>query len=175
LFDKIKTNHFMSSVMLRWDNEKQKMFFTWAWHETIIHYSKETWKINNIKTWWIAIKMVKDVSKLINEKSIDFKEWDCLVIYSDWITEAKNQKDERYWLQRFTEILEKNGSYWSQLIFENFTEDFAKFVWPSSQDDDITFILLKNIGQYWWNPIMNIWSTKDNDKWISATEWSWWS
>jgi hypothetical protein len=28
LFDKIKTNHFMSSVMLRWDNEKQKMFFT---------------------------------------------------------------------------------------------------------------------------------------------------
>jgi len=28
LFEKIKTNHFMSSVMLRWDNEKQKIYFT---------------------------------------------------------------------------------------------------------------------------------------------------
>jgi hypothetical protein len=28
LFEKIKTNHFMSSVMLRWDNERQKMYFT---------------------------------------------------------------------------------------------------------------------------------------------------
>jgi len=28
LFQKITTNHFMSAVMLRWDNEKQKMYYT---------------------------------------------------------------------------------------------------------------------------------------------------
>lgn len=173
LFEKIKTNHFMSSVMLRWDNERQKMYFTWAWHETIVHYSKETWKATNIKTWWIAIKMIKDVWKLLKEDGVDFKEWDSLVLYSDWITEAKNQKEERYWLHHFTDIIEKNWNFWSQVIFENFTKDFVKFIWTENQADDITFILIKNIWQYSWNQILDISSSKDNDQWISATEWSW--
>ena len=173
LFEKIKTSHFMSSVMLRWDNERQKMYYTWAWHETIIHFSKETWKVTNIKTWWIAIKMVKDVSKLIKEQEIDFKEWDSLVLYSDWITEAKNQKDERYGLNHFIDIIEKNWNYSTPLIFENFTKDYSKFVWQSVQDDDVTFILVKNIWQYWWEPFLKVWSSKDNKQWISSTEWKW--
>ncbi len=173
LFQKVKTNHFISSVMLRWDNERQKMYYTWAWHETIIHFSKETWKATNIKTWWIAIKMVKDVSKLIKEKEIDFKEWDVIVLYSDWITEAKNQKDERYWLKHFTEVIERNWNFWSSLIFENFTKDYSEFVWQSPQEDDVTFILIKNIGQYWWKPVLEIWSWKDNNQWISWNQWSW--
>ena len=173
LFEKIKTNHFMSSVMLRWDNEKQKIYFTWAWHETIIHFSKETWKAENIKTWWIAIKMIKNIWKLLKESDIDFKEWDCLVIYSDWITEAKNDKGERYWLEHFTEVIEKNWYSWSQVIFENFTKDYSKFVWQEHQEDDVTFILIKNIGQYWWKQLLDISSWKDNQQWISSTEWSW--
>ena len=173
LFEKIKTNHFMSSVMLRWDNEKQKIYYTWAWHETIIHFSKETWKAVNIKTWWIAIKMVRNIWKLLKEQEIDFKEWDSLVLYSDWITEAKNQKDERYWLDHFTEVIEKNWNFWSEAILENFTKDYSKFVWAVPQDDDVTFILVKNIGQYWWKPVNIIWATKDNAQWIASTEWSW--
>ena len=173
LFEKIKTNHFMSSVMLRWDNERQKMYRTWAWHETIIHYSKETWKATNIKTWWIAIKMVKNIWNILQEKEIDFKEWDVLILYSDWITEAKNEKWEMYKLEHFTEIIEKNWENASSVIFDNFTRDYSKFVWTMPQEDDVTFILIKNIWQYWWKPFIKIWSSKDNDQWISSTKWSW--
>ena len=173
LFEKIKTNHFMSSVMLRWDNDKQKIYYTWAWHETIIHFSKETWKAVNIKTWWIAIKMVKNIWPLLKEKEIDFKEWDSLVLYSDWITEAKNSEEKRYWLDHFTEIIQKYWTNSSQVIFDNFTSDYSHFVWQMQQEDDVSFILIKNIWQYWWDPYISIWSSKDNKQWISWTRWSW--
>lgn len=173
LFEKISTNHFMSAVMFRWDNERQRMFFTWAWHETIIHFSSETWEVTNIKTWWIALKMLADISWMLNEREIDFKYWDILVVYSDWITESKNQFWERYWLDRFLEKVKKvwHGDAWD--VFKGVTTDFSDYIWSVPPEDDVTLIVIKNIWQYWSTSMVDIWSSSESTTWITWMRWDW--
>jgi len=173
LFEKIKTNHFMSAVMIRWDNERQKLFFTWAWHETLIHFSAETWEVKNIKAWWIALKMLENVTWMFEEKEIDFKSWDSIIVYSDWITEAKNQFWERYWLEKLSAKI-KNIWYWDATdIFNWITDSFSWFIWNVPQEDDITLIVIKNIWQYWSSSKIEIWLSSESSTWISWVKWDW--
>ena len=173
LFQKITTNHFMSAVMLRWDNEKQKMFYTWAGHETIILFSKETWKVSNIKSWWIALKMIKEINPLIEEKEINFNQWDLLALYSDWITEAKNQFWERYWIDRLTKVIEYSWSNDIEDVFKEFTRDYSEYVWSHPQEDDVTLIIIKNTGHYWKKNYIDVWSKQSNKTWITSMQWGW--
>ena len=173
LFTKVKTNHFMSAVMLRWDNEAQKLFYTWAGHETLIHFSNETWEVKNIKTWWIALKMIENISWMVNEKEIDFKEWDSLIVYSDWITEARNKFSERYWLNKLSEIVKKSWYSDGSDIFKTITDDLSSFVWNFPQEDDRTLIVIKNIWQYWSASKVEIWSSIWNSTWLNSVKWEW--
>ncbi len=173
LFQKITTNHFMSAVMLRWDNEKQKMYYTWAGHETIILFSKETWKAENIKSWWIALKMIKEINPLIEEKEMHFVQWDIAVLYSDWITEAKNQFWERYWIDRLSKVIEYNWTSDIETIFKEFTKDYSEYVWSHPQEDDVTLIIVKNTGHYWKKNFIDVWSKQSNKTWITSMQWGW--
>ena len=173
LFQKITTSHFMSAVMLRWDNEKQKMFFTWAGHETIILYSKETWKVNNVKSWWIALKMIQEIEPFIEEKELPFFMWDSLILYSDWVTEAKNQFWKRYWIDKLIKIIENNWSAKVENIFKAFTEDYSDFVWSHPQEDDVSIIIINNVWHHWKEPTIDIWSRQSNVNGISWVRWSW--
>lgn len=173
LFQKITTSHFMSAVMLRWDNEKQKMFYTWAWHETILIYSKATWKVTNIKSWWIALKMIKNIDAFVEEKELQFEVWDTLLLYSDWITEAKDQFWKRYGVERFINTIESYGSDKIRGIFEWFTNDYSDFVWSHPQEDDVTLIVIKNIWHYWREPVIDICSKQTNNTWITWINWTW--
>lgn len=173
LFDKIKTNHFMSAVFLRWDNEIQKMYYTWVGHETILLYKYNTQKVENIKSGWIALKMVKDISSLIEEKEISFEVWDCIVLYSDWIIDAKNQLGERYWVDSLIKVIERNWIDNANNVFKEITKDFSRFVQWVRQIDDITLIVIKNVWQHWAKWSFIIWSSQDNIMGISPSNWSW--
>ena len=170
---KIKTNHFMSTVMLRWDNRTQKMHYTGAWHETILHYVKKTWKVKNIKSGWIALKMVENISKFTQEKEIDFQSGDTLFLYSDWITEAKNELWERYWVNRIIKVLEQHWVDSSKNIFKVFTKDFSSYVWNAEQRDDATVIILNNIWQYWTEANIDLWISSSDDSDWDKKWWSW--
>jgi len=148
LHPRISSRLFMTSVMLRWDKMKQQMFFTGAGHEHILVYRKKTEDVEAITSGGIALGMIPDVSNIAKEKKISLEIGDCIVLYTDGITEAKNKTGEMYGLESVKNSLKKNGyKPSSEQIFDGITADFSKFVGEYVQIDDITMIVIKYMGK----------------------------
>lgn len=147
LHPRIASRLFMTSVMLRWDKENQKMFYTGAGHEHILVYRKEQEEVESIASGGIALGMIPDVSKIVKETEIPLQIGDTIALFSDGITEAKNQTGEMYGLERLTSSLKKNGYKPSvEAVFDGLTKDFSDFVGEYVQIDDITMIVIKYMG-----------------------------
>lgn len=148
LTPRISSRLFMTLVMLRWDAAAQKMFFTGAGHEHILIYRNKTEKVETIRSGGIALGMIPDISKIVNEQEIPLEIGDSIVLYTDGITEAKNKTGEMYGIERMQKSLEKCGYFpSSEGIFERMTKDFSEFVGQYVQADDTTMIVIKYTGE----------------------------
>jgi len=148
LTPRISARLFMTLVMLRWDAAQQKMFYTGGGHEHVLVYKAKEEKVEAIRSGGIALGMIPDNSKIIAEKEIPLELGDAIVLYTDGLTEAKNQSGEMYGLKRMSDSLKKNGYLPSaESIFDHVTQDFSKFVGEYVQIDDTTMIVIKYTGK----------------------------
>ena len=148
LTPRISSRLFMTSVMLRWDKNLQKIFYTGAGHEHILIYRQKSESVEAIRSGGIALGMIPDVSKIVQEKEISLEIGDSIILYTDGITEAKNTIGEMYGLENLTKSLTRHGYKPSaESIFDNLTKDFSNFVGEYVQVDDITMIVIKYLGK----------------------------
>lgn len=178
---RVKANLLMTLLLLRWNEKEKKIYMTWAWHEYLIIYKQKQKKCFKVKSGWVALGMIKDISSLLEEKQISFEPWDIIVLYSDWITEAINapQKDGReimFGEERLMETIEKSPNiktkdYKSAIsVFNNITITLSKFMWYKfTQFDDITLIVLQYKTKDYNKE--NDFSLEIPDDFI--TEWNW--
>ncbi len=178
---RIKANLLMSLLLLRWNENEKRLFMTWAGHEYLIIYKHSKNKCFKIKSGWVALWMVKDVSNVVKEREILFEENDIVILYSDWITEAinqptKNWNEEMFWEDRLIDAIEKTPKKeWknhisASSVFNNISIELSKFMgYKYSQLDDITLCVM----QYKWKD-------SEEDEWIYKeinedfiTEWNW--
>ena len=178
---RVKANLLMSMLLVRWDSKEKRLFMTWAWHEYLMIYKHKQNKTFKIKSWWVALWMIKNISKLIKEQEIKFEENDIIVLYSDWITEAinKSKKDwteEMFLEYRLEEAINNAPNIWykdyksARSVFNNITIDLSKFMWyKHTQLDDITLAVI----HYKWKEFdrSNDFEKEINEDFI--TEWNW--
>jgi len=148
---RVKANLLMSLLLVRWDEKEKRLFMTWAGHEYLIIYKYKEQKCYKVKSWGVALWMVKNSSKILKEKEIKFEENDIIVLYSDWITEAINQpkrngKEIMFWEKRLVDAIEdtsqKNKTAIS--IFNNITIHLSRFMgYKFIQLDDITLTVIQ--------------------------------
>lgn len=178
---RIKANLLMTLLLVRWEENEKKIFMTWAWHEYLMIYKQNKNKAYKIKSGWVALWMIKDISTLIKEKEINFEINDIIVLYSDWVTEAinKSSKDwfeEMFWEQRLIEAIEHAPNWvWKNYktansVFNNITIELSKFMWyKHTQLDDITLAVM----HYKWELIKNEEDLHNNIRQDFITEWNW--
>ena len=152
---RVKANLLMTMLLLRWDEKEKRLFMTWAWHEYLMIFKQSTWKVYRLKTGWVALWMIKDISQLIKEREIKFEKWDIAVLYSDWITEAINKpkrdwNEELFWEKRLEEAILKAPNmpqerYKSaRSVFNNITISLSHFMWYKyTQLDDVTLTVVQ--------------------------------
>ena len=152
---RVKANLLMTVLLLRWNEEQKRLFMTWAWHEYLMIYKQNTKKCYKIKSGGLALWMIKDISKLLKEKEIQFEPWDIAVLYSDWITEAINKpkrdwSESMFWENRLIEAIEKSPNvnlkdYKSAIsVYNNITISLSKFMWYTPiQLDDVTLTVIQ--------------------------------
>lgn len=178
---RVKANLLMSLLLIRWDEKDKRLFMTGAGHEFLLVYKAKLGKCFKIKSGWVALGMIKDISKLIKENEIKFEKNDIFVLYSDGVTEAINQPKKDGREQRFEEdrliaaiewapnVVWKNYKNASS-VFNNITISLSKFMgYQHTQLDDVTLL----VAHYRWEEY-NI----EEDKEIPIpkdliTEWIW--
>lgn len=77
------------------------------------------------------------------EDSLQLEHGDALVMYTDGVTEAMNQKHEEYGTERLDAMLLRLQGKSSQQIIEDVKASITDFVGGAEQHDDITMLVLK--------------------------------
>lgn len=169
---RIPSNILMTLLMVRWNETEKKLFMTWAWHEYLIVYKATEWKAYKIKSWWVALGMTKNITNIVKELQVNIDKWDIVVLYSDWITEARNSNKEEwlmYWIDRLMDQIEKCWIKTAQWVYNTITIDLSRWMWYNhKQFDDITLMVM----HYRWDDIIE----NDASPIIpeeNITEWNW--
>ncbi len=178
---RLKANLLMSLLLVRWDEENKRLFMTWAGHEYLIIYKQKLNKTFKIKSGWVALWMVKDISKILKEVEIKVDPGDIIVLYSDWVTEAINKPrkdwtEELFWEDRIIKAIQSAPNLpWeyyktSISVYKSISMELSKFMWyKHTQLDDITLWVIQ-IKPKWFD------TKKDFDLEISKefiAEWNW--
>lgn len=178
---RLKANLLMSLLLVRWDEEEKRVFMTWAWHEYLMIYKQKLKKTFKIKSGWVALWMVKDISKILKEVEIKIDRWDIIVLYSDWVTEAINKptkdwKEILFWEDRLMEAIQSAPEVpweWyktSISVYKNISIALSRFMWyKHTQLDDITLWVIQYKPEN-YNPEKDF-KKEIDDQFI--TEWKW--
>ncbi len=141
---RVNSTMFMTTVFFRFDPNEKRMFYTGCGHEHILVYRADEGVTEVITTGGIALAMAEDIEKIVEEKEIKLKPNDVVVLYSDGITEAINEKQELFGLERLTACVTKYGHMGDSLkIFEAISKDVTEFVSETIQNDDMTLICMR--------------------------------
>jgi phosphoserine phosphatase RsbU/P len=79
------------------------------------------------------------------EDSVKLNSGDILIIYSDGITEAFNEREEEFGEERLLAVLKNNLKSTAEVLVENVFEAVNIFVDDGKQSDDITIVAIKKI------------------------------
>lgn len=79
------------------------------------------------------------------EESIAFNQGDCLVLYSDGITEAENKKEDEFGEERLIKIITQNKEKPANELIDIIFESVNVFAAGFPQSDDMTIVVIKRI------------------------------
>ncbi len=124
------------------NTEESRFHFSNAGHNTpfLINPNKNVTRLAKGGT---VLGFMEDYQ--FEEDSIKLNSGDTIVIYSDGITEALNEKDEEYGEERLLAVLKENLKSNAELLIEKVFEAVKIFVKDGKQSDDITIVVIKKI------------------------------
>lgn len=142
----LKPSMFMTMILLEWLPTERKLKWVGAGHEYIIHVKTHKGEVELIKSGGLAVGMLPDIEKFVQEKEITLDADDFVVLYSDGIVEAKNIVGELYTLSRLQEFLKAHAGaeVSTDTLFEKIAIDVGRFMEGQAQLDDMTLIVMKH-------------------------------
>lgn len=171
---RIKTNMMMTCVMLRWDSIAKKMYFTGAGHEFILVYKARDKKVYKIKSGWVALGMMRDISKILKEQQIAFEENDLIILYTDGITEARYRSEQNgilFGVERIIESIMGLDVKTPETVFRKITTELSAFMgYKHVQYDDITLAI---IGYGSSEKGITLTDIPERMESVYITEWNW--
>lgn len=139
---------FISLVYLIIDTSRNNITYARAGHEPIIHYHAKESTCELIKPEGMVLGINCDSLFNNSLKEADFQmcPGDILILYTDGITEAVNEKQEEFGLSNLLDSIKiaSNGS--AQDIVKNIQERITRFTGGIPQKDDITLVVMKLKG-----------------------------
>ncbi len=144
---RVKSNMLMTLLMIRWNERDKKLYMVGAGHEYLLLYKKWTNKVHAIKSGGVALGMTRDISKILKEVQLSFEPGDCIILYTDGITEARNgnkESDLMFGVERLVEVIANTPKKTALGIFKHVTIELSKFMgYKSRQFDDISLIVVR--------------------------------
>ncbi len=101
----------------------------------------EKGKVVELMVGGIILGMMKDV--VFETATVTIKPGDRIVMFTDGITEAMNEKEEEFGEERLKKLIQKWPNVSSQELMDKIISEVKEFSKGTPQDDDITMVILK--------------------------------
>ena len=136
---------FITMALTIWDEKNSTLKYVNAGHLPLLYFDYEAKKLTEVKLPGIAFGMVDDITPLLKEQDIVLKPSDVVVLYSDGIPDAQNERQEVYGVQRLKMNLQNlcNDGHTVDEIRDGLLADVMKFIGKREHLDDITVVVMK--------------------------------
>ncbi len=143
----MKRGMFVTVFYIILDSHNRAIHYASAGHNPMILYrgvTKKSYYLNP-RGFPIGINL-PDRSlfrKYIQSDSLRLREGDLLILYTDGITEAINQRRDQFGVERFLTAIRKYGHLKAGPFVERIKEEIKDFTEGYAQSDDITLVVIK--------------------------------
>lgn len=145
LNDFVKSNSkdktFVTGCVAYFPNDKDEFEYVRAGHNIPVYYSRERDATFNLKANGFALGMTSTsmLGQHLEVKRFHFKPGDSVLLYTDGLNEARNERGDEYGTERIESLMEIYGSLHSKTIVKKIQSSLEAFIGPVPPGDDITF------------------------------------
>ncbi len=141
----IKEDMFISMAYAILDHESSAVTLCRAGHDAPLLYRAKDKSVSRINPPGMALGI--DSGGVFNRVTGDFtitlELGDCLLLYTDGVTEAFDAQGEEFGLQKVIESLVASATEGAAEMIARLTDDVRAFIGPHPQPDDITIIAIR--------------------------------
>lgn len=134
---------FVSMLLFQWDG--QKMIYSSAGHEHILHYHCATKVCDAYRSGGVVLgAKFQTFARVLKEQTLAWEPGDMFILFTDGAPEAHNVKKEMFKLDNLQKTIVKYGHLPTvEEVIRSILQDILLFIGEAEQHDDITLLGLK--------------------------------
>ena len=145
LYPDIKEDMFISMAYLVLDHQHDGVTLARAGHDAPLWYQRQSQTVTPVKSPGMVVGI--DSGSVFDRLTVDFavplERNDCLVLYTDGVTETLNSEEDEYGVDRMMQSVRASANDGAQAIVKRIIEDVREFTGSVPQNDDITVIAIR--------------------------------
>ena len=145
LYPDIKEDMFISMAYLILDHQRHGITLARAGHDAPLLYKQQSQTVTPVKSPGIVVGIDSGsvFDRLTTDFAVPLERDDCLVLYTDGVTEALNSEEDEFGLDRMIQSVRASANDGAQTIVKRIIEDVRNFTGSVPQNDDITLIAIR--------------------------------
>ncbi len=145
LYPDIKEDMFISMAYLILDHQRNGITLARAGHDAPLLYRRKSQTVTPIKSPGMVVGI--DSGSVFDRLTVDFtislERDDCLVLYTDGVTETLNAEGDEFGLDRMMQSMRASANDSAPAIVKKIIGDVRDFTGSAPQNDDITLIAIR--------------------------------
>ena len=144
LYPDIREDMFISLAFVMLDRRSNELKLVRAGHDAPLLYRAADKSVTLVKPPGMAVGIDSGgaFNRVTNEFSLVLETGDCLVLYTDGVTEAQDGKGDEFGLEAMIRSVQASASEGAAGIVQRVTSDVKAFIGDQPQHDDITLITI---------------------------------
>jgi phosphoserine phosphatase RsbU/P len=136
---------FVSLIFGVVDMNRQEFTFSRAGHNPLLYFNSQTRKLHVFTPQGIGLGMTEEeiFRKSLTEQSIRLQKDDILVMFTDGIVEATNERKRFYGDDRLRNLIEAYHEMSAEKLLQKIMEDLDRFGGNLNPHDDMTMLIIK--------------------------------
>ena len=145
LYPDIKEDMFISMAYLILAHQSDGVMLARAGHDAPLLYKRQSQTVTPIKPpgMVVGIDSGNVFDRLTADFAVPLERDDCLILYTDGVTEALNTDGDEFGLDRMIQSVRVSATDGAQTIVKRIIEDVRNFTGSFPQNDDITVIAIR--------------------------------
>ncbi|MGI9086609.1 MAG: PP2C family protein-serine/threonine phosphatase [Chthoniobacterales bacterium] len=145
LYPDIKEDMFISMAYLILDHVRATVTLCRAGHDAPLLYRGATGELTPVKPPGLVLGIDSGsvFDRISNDFAVPLERDDCLILYTDGVTEALDKAGDEFGLERMMQSVRANAPKGAPTIISGLIDDLRSFVGSTPQNDDITLIAIR--------------------------------
>ena len=145
LYPDIKEDMFISMAYLILDQHRNSITLARAGHDAPLLYKQQSQTVTPVKSPGMVVGI--DSGNVFDRLTVDFaislERDDCLVLYTDGVTETLNAEGDEFGLDRVIQTVRARANDGAHAIVKKIIQEVRDFTGSLPQNDDITLIAIR--------------------------------